>query len=283
MSQSSKVWFITGCSSGFGAALTHEILSRGDKVIATARNASKLSDLKLAGANILELDVTAPLDKIKSVAKQAHEIHGHIDYLINNAGYSLQGTFEELTPEETQGQFDTNVFGLINVTRAILPYFRAQRSGAIANLSSIGAWRAAPGMGMYMTSKWAVSGISETMRDELADFGIKVCCVEPGYFRSNFLNPGNRKTDESRIKEYDGTAARKMAEMMDAYDNHQPGDIKKGAKVMVDVLSGDNVPLRLPLGSDCYAMMKEKCEETLKLLEEWKDVITSTDHDDTKQ
>ncbi|KAK5094251.1 hypothetical protein LTS08_008670 [Lithohypha guttulata] len=281
----SKVWLITGCSTGFGAALVLEALSQGYKVIATARSVSKLANLKEAGADTLELDVTASLDDLKAIAKQAYSIHNRLDILVNNAGYSLQGTIEELTPEETQSQFDTNVFGLLNVTRACLPYFRAQRSGTIANISSIGAWRGAPGIGTYTSSKWAVSGFSETMTGELADFGIKVCCIEPGYFRSSFLNPGNRKTDQRRIPEYEGTMGDKVTKMMDQYDNNQPGDVKKGAKVMVDVLSersGRGVPIRLALGGDAYHAIKQKCEETLELLEAWKDITTTTDHDDVK-
>lgn len=280
-----NVWFITGCSTGFGAALAREVLSRGDIVIATARNAAKLKDLERDGATVMQFDVTDSSENLKRKAEEAHSLYGRINYLINNAGYSLQGTFEELTPEEIQAQFDTNVFGLLNVTRAFLPYLRAQRSGVIANVSSLGAWGGFPAVGAYTSSKWTVSGISETMTLELADFGIKVCSVEPGYFRSNFLNPGNRKTDESRIADYDGTAARKIAALMDEYDNKQPGDVKKGVRVMVDVLTGKtgkDIPLRLPLGTDCYNAVKQKCEDTLALLEEWKDLITSTDHDDVR-
>lgn len=274
---------ITGCSTGFGAALAREILSRGDEVIATARDVDKLRGLQQDGADVIQLDVTESLETLKNKAKQSCALYGRIDYLINNAGYACQGTFEELTPKETQAQFDTNVFGLLNVTRAFLPYFRAQRYGVIANISSLGAWGGYAGVGMYTSSKWAVSGISETMTAELADFGIKVCCVEPGYFRSNFLNPGNRKKDNSRISDYDGTTARKVAALMDEYDNKQPGDVDKGVKVVVDVLTrknGRDIPLRLPLGRDCYAGLKQKCEQTLKLLDDWKDIITSTDHDD---
>ena len=149
----SKVWFITGCSSGFGAALTQEILSRGDEVIATARNASRISDLQNVGAKIMELDVTADATTLKSKAEEAYNIFGRIDFLINNAGFSLQGTVEELTAEEIQTQFDTNVFGMLNVTRAFLPYLRKQRSGVIGNISSIGAWRGVAGLGVYCSSK----------------------------------------------------------------------------------------------------------------------------------
>lgn len=285
-SMSSKVWLITGCSTGFGSAITNYAISEGDKVIATARNTAKLDNLKKAGADVLQLDVTSSLSDLRAIAKQAYSLYNRIDILVNNAGFATQGTIEELTPEETQAQFDTNVFGLLNVTRAFLPYLRSQGSAVIANFSSIGAWRGAPGVGLYTSSKWAVTGFSETMTGELSDFGIKVCVIEPGYFRSNFLNPGNRKVDQRRIPEYEGTAASKYAALMDQYDGKQPGDIQKGAKVIVDVLSGRSgrdVPERLALGKDAYAAIKAKCEETLALLEEWKDIITTTDHDDVVQ
>lgn len=281
-----QVWFITGCSTGFGSALAYELLSRGAKVIATARNAEKLSDLKKAGADTIQFDVVASQEELNNKAKAAYDIYGRVDYLVNNAGYSCQGSLEELTAEEIQQQYDTNVFGLLNVTRAFLPYLRSQRSGVIVNISSIGAWSGYAGMGAYVSSKWAVSALSETMSGELEDFGIKTCCIEPGYFRSNFLNPGNRKMDaEDRIADYKNTAARKSAALMDAYNNKQPGDILKGVKVMVDILTrktGKEIPLRVALGSDSYALMKAKCQATLALLEEWKDITTVTDHDDVE-
>ncbi|OAP59409.1 hypothetical protein AYL99_06707 [Fonsecaea erecta] len=280
---SSKVWFITGCSSGFGRELALGALRRGDRVIATARNASKLDDIKAAGATTMNWDVTAPLDDLKKTAEQAHQVYGRFDYLINNAGYNQVGGLEELTPEETQAQFATNVFGLLNTTRAIVPYMRAQRSGVVANFSSVGAWRGVAGAGLYCSSKWAVSGISETLYFELADFNIKVCTVEPGYFRSNFLSAGNKLKRGNAIADYEGTAVRKGEQLMDEYDNKQPGDIKKGVAVLISVLTGETgreIPMRLVLGPDAYRMIKAKCEETINGLEAWKDLTCSTDLDE---
>lgn len=160
---------------------------------------------------------------------------------------------------------------------------RAARSGVIANLSSIGAWHGVAGVGLYCSSKFTVSGLSETLHYELSDFNIKVCTVEPGYFRSNFLNPANALTGskENHIADYDGdTAVRRNMQLMEEVNNNQPGDIKKGAKVMVDVLTeatGRPVPIRLYLGSDAYKTIGDKCRETLALLEEWKDICTKTD------
>ncbi|KAK5048478.1 hypothetical protein LTR84_005568 [Exophiala bonariae] len=280
-----KVWFITGTSSGFGKEFARQALDRGDKVIATARTISRLQDLKQAGADILTLDVTTSPDDIKKVAEEAFNLYGRIDYLINNAGYALIGGIEETTHEDAQVQFATNVFGLLNVTRAFLPYFRAQRSGVIANLSSIGGWNGSPGVGLYCASKWAVSGISETLSNELAEFNIKVCCVEPGYFRSSFLNPGNKISRDTSnvIEDYEGTAVRRGEELLVNADNKQKGDPKKGVKVMIDVLTGatgKEVPMRLALGSDAYVVIRGKCEATIKLLDDWKDITTPTDVDE---
>ncbi|KIX97109.1 uncharacterized protein Z520_07223 [Fonsecaea multimorphosa CBS 102226] len=277
-----KVWFITGTSSGFGKALTLEVLSRGDKVIASARNASKLEDLKNAGADTMSLDVTLPLEKLKSLADEAHGLYGRIDFLINNAGYCQVGGLEELTPEETQAQFATNVFGPLNVTRSILPYMRARRSGVIANFSSIGAWRGTPAVGIYEASKWAVSGITETLHLELAEFNIKVCSIEPGYFRSNFLSSGHKILHVNHISDYDGTAVRKTEERVERTNQNQPGDPTKGAKVIVDVLTGatgKEIPMRLALGGDAYRIIRGKCEETIKGLDEWREITSSTDID----
>lgn len=277
-SQPQKVWFITGSSSRFGGSLIQELLSRNQIVIATARNGDKLEHLKTLGAAILGCDVTKPFEDLVKVAEKAHSLYNRIDVLINNAGFSLQGTMQELTQSQMQTQLNTNVFGTINVTKAFLPYFRAQRFGTIANVSSMGAWRGTPGLGIYEASKWFVSGLTKTLKTELADFGTGVICIEPGSFRSNFLTSGDRKVDESRIKDYDGTAARKVAEFMANRDGKQPGDLKKAAKVIVDVLmskEGKELPLRLPVGKDAYETIKAKCEATLELLEEWRDGITA--------
>ena len=184
---------------------------------------------------------------------------------------------------ETQAQFDTNVFGLLNVTRAIAPYMRKARSGVIANISSVGAWNRYAGIGLYCASKWCVSGLSESMSEELKEFGIKVCTVEPGYFRSNFLGGDAKKVSSNLIEDYNGSAVRKGIELMDAVNGKQPGDIKKGAKVMIDVLTeatGKSVPMRLVLGQDASEAIRKKCNETIAILDEWKEISYSTNLDD---
>lgn len=159
---------------------------------------------------------------------------------------------------------------------------RTQRSGVIANLSSVGAWEGYPGVGLYCASKWAVSGFSLTLGMELEEFGIKVCTIEPGYFRSNFLQAGNRLVGSNVISDYENSKVRQGLALMEKFNNNQPGDIKKGAKVMVDVLTqrtGKEIPDRLVLGSDAYGMIRGICENMIKNMDTWKDVTYSTDLD----
>lgn len=160
---------------------------------------------------------------------------------------------------------------------------RKQKSGVIAQFGSLVSWRGVPAGGIYCATKWAVSALTETIRGEVAPLGIEVCCIEPGFFRTGFLHPGARIDTETRLQDYDDTIVGQMRAMFTEKDNKQLGDTEKGCKVMFDVLTkkdGKKIPERLPLGSDAYAGIKEKCDETKELLEVWKDVICSTDHDD---
>ena len=190
----------------------------------------------------------------------------------------------QYSPQESFDQFNTNVFGALNVSRAVLPYMRAQRSGIIALFGSLGSWRGGPAFGLYAATKWACSGLAESLRPEVAPFGIEACVIEPGYFRSGFLNPGARIQSAKRIQDYEETAAGDIRRILDKTDNKQPGDVKKGADVIVDVLSktgiakGKEVPARLVLGSDCQQVIRGKLKETEELLDEWKEISFSTDY-----
>ena len=177
--------------------------------------------------------------------------------------------------------FNTNVLGILNATRAVLPYMRQQRSGNIALFGSVGSWHGGPAAGMYCATKWAVSGLAESLRLEVAPFGIGVCVVEPGYFRTGFLNAGARVFTERRIKDYDESAVGQVRAFLDKADNNQPGNLELGVKVIVDVFSlttVKEVPLRLVLGSDARASIAEKCNSTLEYLEKDKEVIDGTDY-----
>lgn len=288
MSTQNPVWFITAASSGFGKHIALEALSRGHRVIASARSTSRISDLASAGATTLALDVTAPLADIQSVAKNAASVHGSITHLVNAAGYILVGAVEETSPEEDMASFQTNVFGMLNVSKAFLPYLRASASSGthctLTNFGSIGSWRGGPAYGLYAGTKWAVSGISESMRAELAPLGIRVTVVEPGYFRTGFLNQGAQVSSRTRLECYDSTVVGETRKALDRTDNNQPGDVVKGCKAIVDILmmegkaEGREVPVRIPLGADADEVIAGKCKETLGLLEEWGDIVTKTGH-----
>lgn len=284
MTTTTPVWFITATSNGFGKHIALEALSRGHKVIATARSVSKIAELEAAGAYTLSLDVTDSLTNLKAIVAKAHDQYGKIDYLVNAAGYVLEGAVEEASPEETFQTFNTNVLGNLNVTRAVLPYMREQRSGVVAFFGSLASWLGFPATALYCSTKWAVSGLAESLRPELAPFGITALVIEPGYFRTGFLNPGARLSTQQRISDYDETAVGQVRKMYDAADNKQLGDVKKGARVIVDTLTktggaeGRDIPLRLILGSDSDGGIRGKCKTTVELLDEWKDVSTSTDY-----
>ncbi|KAF2008584.1 NAD(P)-binding protein [Aaosphaeria arxii CBS 175.79] len=285
MTSQTPVWFITAASSGFGKYIALEALSRGHKVIASARSTSRIQDLAEKGADTVVLDVTSPLPEIKKVAKEANDKYGHITHLVNAAGYILAGAVEETSPQEDYDTFNTNVFGALNVSKAFLPYIRAtEGEKTISNFGSIASWSGGPGYGLYCGTKWAISGISESMRAELEPFGIKVTVIEPGYFRTGFLNAGARVNSEQRIKAYDDTLVGQVRAGLDATDNNQPGDVIKGSKVIVDILThsgkaeGKDIPERVALGSDSPPYIKGKLERTEALLKEWNAITTDTDH-----
>ncbi|KAK0731194.1 hypothetical protein B0H67DRAFT_549003 [Lasiosphaeris hirsuta] len=295
---SDMVWLITGASSGFGKAIALEALRRGHKVVATARNSAKLSDVKQAGAAIMDLDVTSDEETLTAKLAGANAIYGKITHVANAAGYLLEGTIEEASNKEVFDTFNTNVFGTFNIARASAPHLRAAaaaspgRSVALATFGSIGSWRSGPAVAHYCSTKWAVSGLTEGLREELAPFSIDVTVVEPGYVRTGFLSRDGG--DEHRFQTArhledvygEGTEAAAHRAALQAYNRNQPGDVNKCASVIVDVLTkegvgkGKEVPLRLVLGTDAYETIKGKCDDTLKLLADWEHVIKSTMRDD---
>ncbi|KAF2223221.1 putative oxidoreductase,short chain dehydrogenase [Elsinoe ampelina] len=275
-----RVWLITGCSSGFGEQLTREVLSRGDKVIATARNSSRLDALKSAGADVLELDMTLSSLEMQEVAKKAIAIHGHIDVLVNNAGSVLAGAIEELSTEEWSRQFQTNFFGHVNLTTAVLPHMRERRSGTIVFVSSVAAWTVFPAGAAYNTTKAALSMLSETLSVEVESFGIKVCNIEPGYFRTPLPEKAKSATP---MAAYDNTVVGQSRDLLAYVEPYIKGDLKKGCRAIVDVLTGKGgreVPTRLLLGNDAAVMVKGRCEAVLQGVEDFKPVLGNTDIDE---
>ncbi|KAK4155545.1 hypothetical protein C8A00DRAFT_13405 [Chaetomidium leptoderma] len=298
MAPQTPVFLITGASSGFGEAIAHEALSRGHHVIATARNKSKLAaSLESAGSAgavmaVLDLDVTSDEATLAAVFAQAHAIHGYITHVVNCAGYLLEGAVEEASAKEVFDVFNTNVFGTANVARAAAPYLReaatvAGQTAALATFGSLGSWWSGAAVAYYCSTKFAVSGLTEGLADELRPFGVDVCCFEPGYTRTGFLSNGadggdHRIKTARQLDVYRDSEAAKVRGAMDAYNGKQPGDVQKCASVIVDVLTKEGVakgramPVRLALGSDCFEVVRTKCEDTLKLAKEWEDVTVST-------
>lgn len=272
-----KNWFITGASRGFGALIAERALAKGDAVVATARSAQAITDRFASHPNLLavSLDVTNE-DQAAAAAAAATERFGRIDILLNNAGFGLMGAVEEATAAEIEAVYRTNVFGLLNVTRAVLPHMREARSGRILNISSIGGYRGAAGFGVYSSTKFAVEGLSEALHAELAPLGIHVTVIEPGYFRTDFLDASSLSTSPARIADYDGTAGRVRRAALEL--NHsQPGDPSKLADVLVAFVDTANPPVRLPLGSDTVAAIEAKHAADARILAEWRSVSVSTD------
>jgi NAD(P)-dependent dehydrogenase (short-subunit alcohol dehydrogenase family) len=280
------VWLITGANSGFGAEFVHQILARGDKVIATGRNPAKLAGLSNTKAHLLKLDVTSPLEELQAIAKEAASVHGRIDVLVNNAGYIEMGTIEETTPEKTFQQFNTNVFGLLNVTRAILPYMRERRSGTIVNIGSVGGWQGGAGAGLYCATKFTVAGLSEALKDEVKPFGIEVHCIEPGYFATSLLTSSNLSLNTgASIADY-APLNKTLEDAFKATSGNQPGDPVKGVRRIIEAVThtgyaeGKEVPVRVVIGKDAYERSGSIIARMERERQEWKQWTEDSWRDD---
>jgi NAD(P)-dependent dehydrogenase (short-subunit alcohol dehydrogenase family) len=275
-----RVWFITGASRGFGALIAKEALAAGDAVVATARDPATVTDPLGAHERLLatRLDVTSETEAHEAVGATVKKF-GRIDVLVNNAGYGLLGAIEEASADETLKLFGTNVFGLLGVTRAVLPHMRRQRSGHIINLSSVGGYTGYPGWGVYDATKFAVEGISEALGGELAPLGIHVTVVEPGFFRTDFLDETSLSRTARQIGDYRDSVGKTRAHAADA--NHsQLGDPRKLAKAFIELVNASNPPSRLPLGSDTVARIKSKHAHVEQELAAWHQTAVSTDWSD---
>jgi NAD(P)-dependent dehydrogenase (short-subunit alcohol dehydrogenase family) len=272
-----KTWFITGASRGFGARIAQLALAQGDNVVATARNPNTVVERLGAHPRLLALplDVTDEAQAVAAAAR-AVERFGRIDVLLNNAGYGLLGAVEEATGAEVEALYRTNVFGLLAVTRAVLPQMRAQRSGRILNISSIGGYRAGAGFGVYCSTKFAVEGLSEALHAELAPLGIHVTVVEPGYFRTDFLDSTSLSISGTCIADYNATSGT-VRNVASGLNHQQPGDPERLARVLVAFAGEPDPPVRLPLGSDTVAAIRKKHASDAAILASWHEVATSTD------
>ncbi len=274
-----QTWLITGAARGFGLELTRLALARGDAVVAGARNPRHV-DEAFGGAApeqllAVALDVTSETQAAEAVAR-ATERFGRIDVLVNNAGRGLIGAVEEASDEEIRGVFDVNLFGLLSVTRAVLPIMRRQGSGRIVNISSVGGFTARSGGGIYAGTKFAVEAVSEAMRAELAPLGIQVIIIEPGGFRTDFLDPSSMVLSARTIEDYASTAG-EFRDWAGRGNHKQPGDPRKAAAAIVAVATADDPPLRLVLGPDALARIEEKLKQVGSDIAAWRQLSLSTD------
>jgi NAD(P)-dependent dehydrogenase (short-subunit alcohol dehydrogenase family) len=276
-----KTWFITGANRGLGLEIARAALASGDRVIAAARQpqpiAAALGDHG-SRLHALTLDVTDP-GSILAAVDEAKRLAGVIDVLVNNAGYGQLGAFEEVSPDRVARQFATNVFGVFDVTRAILPVMRAQRRGHILTVSSIAGIDGYAGSSVYCATKHAVSGWSEGLAREVAPFGIRVTCLYPGRFRTDFLDRSSVRYGESVIDDYAASSAERTA-ALDADNHRQIGDPVKFAAAVLTLVGSEQPPIWFAAGSDAYATFIGKARVLQQNAEAWKALTLSTDFAD---
>jgi NAD(P)-dependent dehydrogenase (short-subunit alcohol dehydrogenase family) len=247
-----RTWFITGASKGFGLSLVRQLLQAGQNVAATSRDLNALvAAVGVTAPNFLPLEVDlANEDSVGCAMHQANAAFKSIDVVINNAGYGIGGSIEELSDRETRDCFEINVFGTLNVIRMVMPYMRTQMSGHIINISSIAGITGTSGWAVYAATKFSVVGMSEVLAQDVAEFGVKVTVVAPGAFRTNFLNADSINIARHTIREY--TAVHNAQELLLEKDGKQDGDPEKGAAAIIELAHMENPPLYLLLGEDAY-------------------------------
>lgn len=276
--QQQSVWFITGASKGIGLLLVRKLLQAGHRVAATSR---KLSDLTAAIGPAspawlpLQTSITDEAD-VKRAVTSTIEHFGKIDVVVNNAGYGLVGSLEELSDQEVRQSFDVNVFGALHVIRQAMPHLRAQRSGHIFNISSIAGFNGGfPGWGIYCATKFAMDGFTEALAAEAAPFGVHVTSVKPGYFRTEFLSAGSLSTPQSPIADYAEVRATQTAHQ-EEINGQQAGDPEKAVDLIIRAATEQNPPLHLFLGPDAYQLAEQKMATVQANLQAWEPLATAT-------
>ena len=265
-----KVWLITGSSTGFGRELAEEALAQGYRVVATARKPEVLADLVEKfpeTACAVKMDVTKP-DEVRAAIAEAVKEFGRVDVLVNNAGYGLIGAVEEATEAQFRHQFETNVFGAVDVMKAVLPQMREQKNGHILNVSSVGGFIAFPSAGYYTATKFALEAFSEAIAAEAAHHGIKVTIVEPGAFRTDFSGRSLAVSENRMAEIYPSTDF--FLGWLQENDGKQPGDPRKAAQAMIKAVESENPPMRLPLGEDAITAIEAELEKVKNDIAPWR-------------
>ncbi|KAK0377546.1 hypothetical protein CLIM01_05098 [Colletotrichum limetticola] len=295
--QEPNVWLITGTTSGIGAALVEQFAARGDKVIATGRNATaRLADKKSDNVVPFDLDVTSPLADVKAQVQQAVEVFGHIDFVISNAGYSLLSSIEEADEEFVQKMFDTNLFGAVKVVQAALPHFRERKSGTFGFIGAGFGWASFPFMAHYGMAKGALTMFVESLQRETAHLGIKAVIFEPGGVNTA-INDKNEDKPQSEgpppgfptIADYQGLYGEAMGRIATEVFPNLPSSVDKLPPVIWDVIKGQGLaadkafPIRVPIGVDSVEVIRQKCQEQLRLCDEWEKAALSTARDGVTQ
>ncbi len=273
----SRVWFITGCSSGLGRALAAAVLAQGERVVATAREPGAMADLAARypeTCRTLVLDVTDAA-QVKAAVAGGAAAFGTLDVVVNNAGVGLVGAFEELGAAQIARNFDTNFFGALEVIRTALPIFREQRSGHIVNISAAAVISNYAGFSIYGATKWALEGVSESLAAELKPLAIKVTSVQPGPFRTDFISRSLERA-ESHIADYDATSG-KFAKLLDSMAGKQPGDPAKAAEAIIAAVESATPPLRLVLGKYANDKARKKFTDAEKERAAWEAIGAPTD------
>jgi NADP-dependent 3-hydroxy acid dehydrogenase YdfG len=276
--QENPVWFITGCSTGFGRELARLLLEQGFRVAATARDAAKLNDLVKgyeSNALALSLDVTDK-NAVHAAVAAAQERFGQIDVLVNNAGYGYLAAIEEGEDKPVRQMFETNVFGLVEMTKAVLPGMRARRQGCIVNLSSIGGLVSFAATGYYHATKFAVEGLSGSLATELAPLGIKVLVVEPGPFRTDFAGR-SIAASKTEIADYAETAGVRRQQTF-ARDGKQQGDPMRAAQAIIDAVNAPNTPFHLLLGAPALELARKDLEAKKREFDTWEATTLGADY-----
>lgn len=274
MKHEHSIWFITGISRGLGQALAQELLARGETVIGTTRDGTSPLSSSSGRLHVLPLELAAP-EQPRQIIEAAHRLYGRLDVVVNNAGYGLLGAIEETNEAEAAHLFQVNFFGALRLVQAALPFLRAQGAGHLVNISSIAALAPQAGSGVYAASKAALGALSESLAAELASSGVRVTCVEPGAFRTDFLSAHSIRKTALSLDAYSATSGESVR-YLERIEGRQAGDPSAGARAILQAVRAPEPPLHLVLGADAFRRTRAMLDRMASELQKWESVSLST-------